>query len=137
MTRTALYRHLDSSGGLLYVGISFSVVRRTGEHRRDRSWWSEVASITLEWFDSREDAIEAERKAIESESPRYNIAGRQLYRPKRYQPTNLTKEQALTLVNRSRARDGHKLATHVGLCGVSPDCECLSAITERVESIYD
>jgi ribosome-binding protein aMBF1 (putative translation factor) len=69
---TALYRHFDASGALLYVGISCNPFRRLNEHA-DRSNWSEkIAAVTLEWFASREEAEQAERGAIFAEKPKFN-----------------------------------------------------------------
>lgn len=73
--RTALYRHWDADGNLLYVGISLSAVGRLNQHRRDSHWSDEIASVTIEYFASREMALKAEADAIRSESPEHNIAG--------------------------------------------------------------
>ena len=68
----ALYRFFDQSGALLYVGLTANPGARLNEHR-GQPWWSEVANVTLETFPSRETVTEAERTAIGSEKPRYNI----------------------------------------------------------------
>lgn len=75
---TALYRHYDATGQLLYVGISNDYARRTDEHAASKPWWSEVAETRVEHFPSRKDALAAERRAIASEAPLYNVqhAGR-------------------------------------------------------------
>jgi len=70
---TQLYRHYDSSGQLLYVGISLSALWRTMTHRRDSAWWNEVTVVKIENHRNRWRAIEAERQAIVEERPRYNI----------------------------------------------------------------
>lgn len=72
--RTALYRYFDESGGLLYVGVSLSPVYRMSRHRADSKWFEKARSVTLEWFDCREDALTAEAAAIKSERPRFNVA---------------------------------------------------------------
>lgn len=74
MTATALYRHWNSDGELLYVGISLSAVQRLGQHRTTAHWFGQIANMTIEWFDSREAALEAERQAIKSECPKFNKA---------------------------------------------------------------
>jgi predicted GIY-YIG superfamily endonuclease len=74
MTRTALYRHFDADGSLLYVGVSSSTQERLYHHNCQSGWASEIASITLEHFDNRKEAIAAERVAIATESPRHNTA---------------------------------------------------------------
>lgn len=58
--RTALYRHWDADGKLLYVGVSLSAVTRLGQHRRDAGWADEIASVTIEYFATREAALKAE-----------------------------------------------------------------------------
>lgn len=73
MSKTALYRFwLDDE--LLYVGISLNVFARISQHKRDKDWFDQITNITVEHFDTREKALDAEAKAIKSESPKYNIA---------------------------------------------------------------
>ena len=69
--KTALYRHLDAAGALLYVGISLSAITRLSQHAAS-AWSTEISSVTIENFDNRNDAIEAEKNAIKSERPKYN-----------------------------------------------------------------
>lgn len=64
MTRTALYRHYDDEGQLLYVGISENVESRTRMHVRRAPWFELVKTSTIAWFDTRGDALSAERAAI-------------------------------------------------------------------------
>lgn len=71
-TRTALYRHFNNGGELLYVGISLRAVERLLEHIGGSPWRHEIASFTIEWFESREAALDAERIAIKSENPIFN-----------------------------------------------------------------
>jgi DNA-binding XRE family transcriptional regulator/predicted GIY-YIG superfamily endonuclease len=68
---TALYRHFDSDGRLLYVGIALNVFRRTREHESS-SWFASIQRIEVEHFSSRKDAEAAERAAIKNEKPVYN-----------------------------------------------------------------
>jgi len=70
--RTALYRIRNAENDLLYVGISERPEYRWFSHRRQHSWWSEVAQYSLEWHESREAALEAEEEAIRTERPRHN-----------------------------------------------------------------
>jgi len=72
--RTALYRFYDAHGQLLYVGISCDPDARWKAHRYEepKEWCPLVASRTLEWLDSREEALAAEVIAIKSEKPRFN-----------------------------------------------------------------
>jgi predicted GIY-YIG superfamily endonuclease len=75
-TPTTLYRLADAQGVLLYVGIAGNPGRRFEQHKKDKLWWGDVAAITLEHFQTREEAAAAELAAIRSEHPRYNIVGR-------------------------------------------------------------
>ena len=70
----ALYRFFDADGHLLYVGISLNPGERWKQHRADKPWWLEVASITIDHLPDRDAALQAETAAIKSERPRYNIA---------------------------------------------------------------
>lgn len=71
--RTSLYRHFDSNGELLYVGISLSALHRLGQHKDHSDWYQSIANVTLEHFETREEALEAEREAILRERPLHNI----------------------------------------------------------------
>lgn len=73
--RTAVYRFFGSDGGLLYVGITCRLHKRWQEHARDyaSTWWPLVKSNTVQWFEQREDAELAEREAIRTEDPAYNV----------------------------------------------------------------
>lgn len=72
---TMLYRFYDEVGALLYVGISARGPRRWSEHAKNRPWWHEVRSSTIEHFLTRQDALLAEGVAIRTEKPRYNKQG--------------------------------------------------------------
>lgn len=67
-----LYRHFNTDGTLLYVGITNHIETRTKQHKRSSSWFSEVASTTVEDLPSRDHALALERVAIEHESPLHN-----------------------------------------------------------------
>lgn len=71
--RTALYRHFDAVGALLYVGISLSAVQRLAQHRQTAHWFDRIARIEIEWHDSREEALAAEISAISCEKPPCNV----------------------------------------------------------------
>lgn len=74
--RTALYRHFDAAGVLLYVGISDDHERRLDQHRRRKPWFGEIARIDVEYHPTREAALEAEAVAIKAEKPLHNGAQR-------------------------------------------------------------
>lgn len=72
-TETALYRHWDEGGQLLYVGIALSPTYRLRKHKSS-AWFRRIALITVEWLASRELASAAEVLAIKSEGPLENLA---------------------------------------------------------------
>ena len=69
-----LYRHFDADGRLLYVGISLNALARLSQHSLDASWFKDIRLVTIEVFDTRLKAAAAERKAIRSERPMWNVA---------------------------------------------------------------
>lgn len=68
-----LYRHFDDKGKLLYVGISLSALARLCQHRVHSEWYARIRNVTIQNFDTREQALEAERLAIQNEKPLHNI----------------------------------------------------------------
>ena len=74
MTKTSLYRHFDANGQLLYVGISKGLMARISGHERDSGWFWDIATITLQTYQTREEALYAEAVAIRDENPSYNKA---------------------------------------------------------------
>lgn len=68
-----LYRFFNRKGDLLYVGISANAAKRMAEHRKDKPWWHEVKRVDIERYPSRHEAADAERLAIRTEHPKYNI----------------------------------------------------------------
>lgn len=70
---TELYRHFNSDGELLYVGISLSTPQRLAQHMRGSKWADEIAHIQIERHSTRGKALEAERIAIENEMPLWNV----------------------------------------------------------------
>jgi excinuclease UvrABC nuclease subunit len=67
-----LYRHFDKDGRLLYVGASANPFQRMQYHSNLAVWFREIARVELEHFPCRDDALEAEAKAIKLERPKYN-----------------------------------------------------------------
>jgi hypothetical protein len=63
MSKTALYRHFDASGQLLYVGISVSPFNRARQHNRASDWFASVVRIDIEWLDTRQAAEQAKAAA--------------------------------------------------------------------------
>ncbi len=71
--QTCLYRWFNNSE-LLYVGITNNVWERFKSHRHTKEWaTTEATNITIQRFNSRELALEAEKTAIINEKPKYNV----------------------------------------------------------------
>ncbi|MGW2074933.1 GIY-YIG nuclease family protein [Streptomyces sp. NPDC001953] len=70
----AVYRLWDRDGNLLYIGSSYNPEERAKAHHR-AEWGPLIARRTDEWRDSREDAYDAEGRAIAAENPAHNVAG--------------------------------------------------------------
>lgn len=68
-----LYRMFNRDGVLLYVGITNDPKERFKAHGGEKSWWSEVANVTVEHLPSRQHLQAAESNAITNERPLYNI----------------------------------------------------------------
>jgi hypothetical protein len=73
MNKTDLYRWFDETGQLLYVGISISAYERAKDHRKTKEWFREAKKMTIEQFATREQALEAEKTAIQNEKPLHNV----------------------------------------------------------------
>jgi hypothetical protein len=69
----ALYRFFNSEGVLLYVGITLDPGSRWKTHSKEKPWWLEVATVTVEPWPSREMVLRAERAAIIGEHPKHNV----------------------------------------------------------------
>lgn len=70
-----LYRHFNTEGRLLYVGISRDASKRLAQHRAHAPWFDEIATVDVTAFETREKAAEAERRAIQKERPVHNVFG--------------------------------------------------------------
>jgi predicted GIY-YIG superfamily endonuclease len=71
--KTYLYRLLNDSGEILYIGITNSPENRLLQHKETKLWFHQAVYVDLEIYETREEALLAERKAIRSERPLYNI----------------------------------------------------------------
>jgi hypothetical protein len=69
-----LYRHFDSEGTLLYVGVTITPHQRSIGHRSTSPWWSDVAHISYEMHPTAWVAWAHEEHAIKTERPLYNVA---------------------------------------------------------------
>lgn len=79
--RTAIYRLYDADERLLYVGITSNTAQRFARHGAIKPWWHSVSRRDVQWIATRYEALAAERSAIFSERPRWNVnRGEQGYR---------------------------------------------------------
>lgn len=83
---TALYRHFNADGVLLYVGIATHHVARLQQHAKDAHWSKDIRRVTVEMLPDRWAALSAEEAAIKKEKPRHNVVHNQKYRPRRPVP---------------------------------------------------
>jgi predicted GIY-YIG superfamily endonuclease len=70
--KTTLYRAFNSQDELLYVGISYDFLSRLKEHRHTSKWHKLAVKVTLEHFDTRQEAEQSELQAIQNEKPLFN-----------------------------------------------------------------
>ena len=70
---THLYRLFDHAGRLIYIGISTDPSKRLERHKSTQPWADEIARLQVgQVFEARDAAEEAEKIAIQRESPTYN-----------------------------------------------------------------
>lgn len=69
---TVLYRYFDQENQLLYIGVSLNLASRMSQHGKT-PWGYAVAKVTAQWFDCGVEALAAERIAIRTEQPKYNV----------------------------------------------------------------
>jgi predicted GIY-YIG superfamily endonuclease len=72
---TAVYRLFDASGRLLYVGMGRNPLTRWASHAEQHAWWADVATYSVVWHDTRQEAAAEEREALRHEDPVHNIHG--------------------------------------------------------------
>ena len=70
--KTGLYRHYDLNGVVLYIGISHTPLSRFKSHQIDKEWCYDSVRMDIEWFDTRSEALLAEKLAIINDQPLYN-----------------------------------------------------------------
>ena len=72
--KTALYRFYCIENTLLYIGVSATPFVRLKAHRSDKKDWAcDVSVVKIEYYQSRTEALNAEAKAIQCESPKHNV----------------------------------------------------------------
>lgn len=73
--KTILYRYFNSNGVLIYVGVTGNMDNRHKQHKYSSHWFSKASSRSVKKYTSREEALAAEKEAIKSEEPLFNIEG--------------------------------------------------------------
>jgi len=73
---TGLYHIYDGADGLLYIGVSKHFGVRWQQHAQKQPWWNERRRMTVDFYDDREEALDAEALAIFTEQPKYNVMHR-------------------------------------------------------------
>lgn len=80
----------------MYVGVAYDVRRRMAEHRLSHAWWVEhVAALEVEWYPSREVALEVERRALQAEQPRHNFLRSDFSRVRWHGPAQLLRAERI------------------------------------------
>lgn len=69
-----VYKHYDSDGNLIYVGVTGNALTRIRTHIRDSRWFDLVNEIKIEKFDNADAAIAREKQLIEENKPVFNSA---------------------------------------------------------------
>lgn len=74
--RTAVYRFYDAEDQLLYVGITNNLDVRWATHASDKPWWHLVTRKDAEWFETRAEALAAEKEVVAEQEPLYDATHR-------------------------------------------------------------
>lgn len=79
--RPYVYRIWNAEGDLLYIGSTIYLGLRMKNHAHHARWWLQAKRFTFEAFATEAEAREAERVAIRTEFPRWNIRERSPQHP--------------------------------------------------------
>src|SRR5690606_19885778 len=69
---TAVYRHYDASGLLLYIGMTCDQSVRESMHGTSSPWWIHVRHSEMTWYATRSKGTEAEKSLIIELEPMFN-----------------------------------------------------------------
>ena len=72
--KTALYKHKNADGHIIYVGVAKNIGARSAQHLDNSEWQAEIASIDVKWYKNSLLAELMEIKLIKSLRPKYNRA---------------------------------------------------------------
>ncbi|NIB43837.1 helix-turn-helix domain-containing protein [Pseudomaricurvus alkylphenolicus] len=123
-----LYRHFDKDDSLLYVGISLSAVNRLAQHKVASNWYPDVCRMTIENFDSRDELLNAERRAILEERPKHNVRH------------SKSEQQRLDAIAAEQARKDKELllkrtVSYKPLYSISEAADALSVTESRIRNL--
>ena len=93
---TGLYHIYGEADSLLYIGVSKHFGVRWQQHAQKQPWWNERRRMTVDFYDTRDEALDAEALAIFTEQPKYNVLHRK-------QAQRLQKLRGLQPANRLRS----------------------------------
>lgn len=68
-----VYKIYDKDNFLLYVGCTKHFLVRAYQHAITKQWVNDIAKITVEYFDSRVNALEIEKSYQDDEKPIYSL----------------------------------------------------------------
>ena len=71
--RTYVYRIFDREGRLIYVGSTMHPEVRINTHRHSVWWGPDIHRIKIKVYPNRQHAADEERRAVQTEHPRWNI----------------------------------------------------------------
>lgn len=70
---SSVYRMYCKRGELLYVGKSVDLFHRLTDHAKTQAWYGLIFTIRVDHFETDDLAIKAEKNAIKTEQPIYNV----------------------------------------------------------------
>lgn len=68
-----VYRLYAADGFLLYVGCSWNVYQRLGDHAVNKPWFERVARVEIDEYPTEVEARTVEREMIRREQPPGNV----------------------------------------------------------------
>lgn len=71
--RTYVYRIFDTDGQLIYVGATANPESRILAHKHTSWWYPQLGRIKIKVYPTRTAATDAEKAAIRTEFPRWNV----------------------------------------------------------------
>ena len=119
-----VYSFIDTSGDLLYVGMTSNYQARLQAHRSGKPWWPDVAGERTIPIASRVEALELERELIRAGHPKHNIQHSLVNGPAKKQTTRLLK--LVCPVDGYTVRGTRMWIDKLGL----PACPCGADMTE-------